>query len=698
MADTSGIARILIIEDDHFEAEHLKLQLLQAGHLIADVVSSGEAAIKRATEGGIDLMVVDIVLSGEIDGIDTVQQIHQFQNIPVIFLTAHANDELVYRAERTRPFAYLLKPYRQLELEFMVKMSLKRIQVEKELTAQKQAAENELFLAHEIIQSTNEGIIVTDKESNIIFINPAFSRITGYDADESIGQKPSFLSAKKHDKEFYLNMWSAITRFDHWQGEIWNRRKSGEIYPERLTVNPIYDADGQLKQYVGIFSDISNVKQTEKQLEHLAHHDPLTDLPNRLLLMTRLRYSLRTVARNKEMCAVLYIDLDRFKLINDSMGHSVGDTVLQAISSLFKEQIREADMVSRLGGDEFVVLLEGIKNPLDALLIAEKIIQSLETPLVINGTEFALTCSIGVATFPKDANTVEELLRNADSAMYQAKQAGQNNIVFYTEDMTRDAYQKIKLYTALRQAIVKKEFELYYQPQINMQSGVIHGVEALIRWNHPDKGLLAPAHFIQEAEDSGLIISIGEWVLHEACHTMQKWLNKGLDIQRISVNVSGQQLQRGSLLEHVEAALSQSGLSPERLEIELTETYAMDFIESHRQTFQALHDMGISISIDDFGTGASSLSRLKKLDINKLKIDRSFVMDIPQDKNDEAITRAIIVMGNSLGLSIIAEGVETLEQSRFLLEEGCQLGQGYRYSKPINKADFEEFARSFVLN
>jgi len=392
------------------------------------------------------------------------------------------------------------------------------------------------------------------------------------------------------------------------------------------------------------------------------------------------------------MCAVLYIDLDRFKLINDSLGHEVGDVVLQTVARRFESQVREADMVARLGGDEFVALLEGIADPIDASLIAQKIIQSLEQPVMVNDHRFAISCSIGIAIYPKDGNTVEDLLRDADSAMYQAKKMGMNNIVFYTEDMTRKAFKRIKLYSELRQALVQQEFRLYYQPQINIQSGALTGVEALIRWQHPDKGVMGPKHFIQEAEDTGLIIPIGEWVMHQACRDMKSWLDKGFKFGRVSVNVAGPQLQRGDLLAVVRRALEKENLKPQYLELELTETYAMELIESHMQTLNDLHEMGVSIAIDDFGTGTSSLSKLKNLHIDKLKIDRSFVMDIPMDKNDEAITRAIIGMSHTLGLSVIAEGVETKAQELFLTRENCLFAQGFLYSRPLDILQFEIFA------
>lgn len=684
--------RILIVEDDALEAAHLSLHLQQAGHRVVGVVESGEQAIVRAEQGGIDLMMVDIVLSGEIDGIDAVQNIREQHDIPAIFLSAHVNDELLQRAEKARPFGYLLKPYRQREMEFMIAMSLVRAQFERDLMAQRHAAEASLHEAYAVIQHTHEGVVVVDLDNTIISVNPAFTYISGYEAAEVIGQKLPVLAANEHAGVFYSDISSSVQRDGHWQGEIKNQRKNNDSYPAWLTIDPIYDSAGSLKQYVVMLTDITQVKRTEAELERLAHHDALTGLPNRLLLMSQLRHSLLTASRNQLISAVLYIDLDRFKLINDSLGHDVGDQVLQIIADRFKSQLREVDMVARLGGDEFVVLLDGIEDSLSALMVAEKLISSLEKPVKVNQNDFILTASIGIAIYPKDGRTGDELLRDADSAMYRAKRAGQNNIVFYAEEMTEEANHRLQLVNELRAGLMNEEFELYYQPLVNMQTGVICGAEALIRWHQPERGLVGPAGFIQEAEESGLILPIGEWVLLDACCTMQSWLKQGIDFGRISVNVAGPQLQNDCLLPMVKAALEQSALAPTKLELELTETFAMELIESHTDTLESLQSLGVNIAIDDFGTGASSLSRLKYLHIDKLKIDRSFVMDIPEDKDDRAISRAIIALADALGLSVIAEGVETEAQKQFFLEVGCQQAQGYLFSKPLTKGDFETFA------
>lgn len=684
-------ASILIIEDDALEAEHLKLHLQQTGHHVVDAVATGEQAIIRAQQGDIDLMMVDIMLAGEIDGVDTVQQIRQQQDIPTIFLSAHVSDELLQRAEKVRPFGYLLKPYRQREMEFMVSMSLARAKFERDLMAQRQAAESKLNDAYAVIQHTHEGVVMVDMDNNITSVNPAVTRITGYEAAELVEQKISVLAGSDTARGFYASVAGVIQRSGHWQGEVENRRKSNVGYPAWLTIDPIYGPDGSTTQYVIILSDITQTKQAEDELERLAHHDPLTGLPNRLLLMTQLRHSLYSASRNQRISAVLYIDLDRFKLINDSLGHDMGDRVLKDIARRFESQLREIDMVARIGGDEFVVLLEDIDDPLDAFLVAEKMVRSLLMPVQINEHEFLLTCSIGIATYPKDGSSVEELLRDADSAMYRAKKAGPNTITFYTEEMTEEANHRLKLLNDLRLGLVNKEFELYYQPQINIQTGALCGAEALIRWHHPERGFTGPTDFILEAEESGLILPIGEWVLQEACSTMKTWLEQGIDFGKISVNVAGPQLQSGHLSVVVNQALQQSGLSPERLELELTETYAMELIQSHSDTMNSLHSLGVNIAIDDFGTGTSSLSRLKNLHIDKLKIDRSFVVDIPEDKEAVAIARAIIALAASLGLSAIAEGVETKEQQHFFLNEDCNLAQGYLFSKPLTKTDFETF-------
>lgn len=690
---TPNANRILIVEDDHLEAEHLALLLDNAGHRVAGVVSSGEACLQFLADHPVDLMIVDILLEGELDGIDTVARSNTAYGVPVIYLTAHVSDESLRRAERTQPFAYLLKPYRQRELEFMVKMALTRHEVETQLRTERAAAQADLHRAQDVIDSTLEGVMITDADQTIVSVNPAFSQITGYSPDQALGQTPRLLRSNVHDQDFYDAMHQSLDRTGHWQGEIWNRRRSGEIYPQWLTVTAMRDDDGEVTHYAGIFSDLTEMKRSEARFQHLAHHDPLTDLPNRLLLNTRLNYVLHSSARRQGICAVLFMDLDNFKLVNDSLGHALGDRALKEVADRFRTVLRETDMVARLGGDEFVVLLEEIAAPIDASLVAEHLLTALTAPIRLQDHEISLTASIGIATYPRDGLDGDTLVRNADAAMYQAKEKGRNSFQFYAPDMTDRALQRVQLFNALRQGIDQDEFELHYQPQIDLRTGRVCGVEALLRWHRPDLGLTLPGAFISEAESSGLIVPLGEWVLSTACAQMVAWRQAGADFPLMCVNVSAVQLQRADIVDTVRRILSDTGLPPEMLEIELTETHAMQLSDSHREALHTLQGMNVRIAIDDFGTGMSSLSRLKQMPVDKLKIDQSFVADIVSDRNDAAIVRSIIALAKSLDLEVIAEGIESSDQKHLLSRAGCQQGQGFVFSRPMPAREVAQYLK-----
>ncbi|MDH5710648.1 MAG: EAL domain-containing protein [Gammaproteobacteria bacterium] len=543
----------------------------------------------------------------------------------------------------------------------------------------------QLIQSQAVFKSTIEGIMITDLSLEIIAVNPAFTAITGYTEEDALGNTPRLLQSKYHDEAFYRELWSILKKNGSWQGEVWNRRKNGEVYPEWLTINIVRDDDGNPVNYIGVFSDISQLKQSQTELEFMAHHDPLTALPNRLLFHDRLKHAIDRARRNNNKMAVLFLDLDRFKHINDSLGHTIGDQMLMKVSQRFKHQIREEDTVARLGGDEFVILIEDLDDSDMAAVLAEKISKSLEEPFSIHSYELVVGVSIGISLFPRDGTTVEELLRNADSAMYHAKELGRNTYQFYTQALTDHALEHLLLGGQLRKAIEQDELVLYYQPQVDLKSGSIIGIEVLVRWQHPEQGMIMPEQFVYLAEETNLIIPLGEWVLHHACAQAQAWLGSGIDFGHISVNIAGPQILRSDLLEVVGKILDETGLPAERLELEITET----FIMAHKDRVAidlllALRKLGISLAIDDFGTGYSSLAYLKQLPVNKLKIDRSFVKDLPDDENDAAITRAVIALGHSMLYTIVAEGVESEAQRNFLVREGCEHGQGFYYSEPVD--------------
>jgi len=549
-------------------------------------------------------------------------------------------------------------------------------------------AEARLRQAASVFSSTEEGVVITDPGGVIIDVNPAFTEITGYSRAEAIGKNPRILRSDRQDAAFYAALWQSLNTTGRWQGEIWNRRKSGEIYPEWLTINAVRDEDAQLVNYVAVFSDISGIKQSQAQLAHLAHHDPLTGLPNRLLFHDRLGHALSRADRDGSKLAVLFIDLDRFKHINDSLGHLAGDGLLQEVARRLTSAVRREDTVARMGGDEFTLLLEDLRRPEDAAVLARKLLEALGDPYAIAGRELFVTASVGISLYPRDGRSAEDLVRNADAAMYQAKDAGRNGYHFYTPELTAAALQRVHLEADLRRALGRGELVVHYQPQIELGSGRLIGAEALVRWRHPEQGLLAPDRFIHLAEDTGLIIELGELVLRAACRQAMDWLASGVPIERVAVNVSAQQVQRSDFVGTVRDVLADTGLPPRHLELEVTETFIMGQAEEGIRALHQLREMGVRLAVDDFGTGYSSLGYLKRLPIHMLKIDRSFVSELHGDSEDLAIAKAVIALGRTLGLQVIAEGVEHDDQAGLLLAEGCHYAQGYLFGRPVEGADF----------
>lgn len=555
--------------------------------------------------------------------------------------------------------------------------------------SQRKEAEKQLQLAAKVFESTLEGVTIVDADGKILTVNSAFTDITGYSEEDVIGKNPNILKSGLHDDLFYKDMWASINKKGDWRGEIWNKRKNGEIFPVWLAINTLRDEHGQLTNYVGVFGDISVIKTTEQRLEHLAHHDPLTNLPNRLLFQLRLEHAIKQASRNHANLALLFIDLDHFKEVNDSLGHAVGDKLLQSAATLLLDVVRQDDTVARLGGDEFLVLMERIDEPQDAAIVAVKLIEKLQKPFVIDGHELFVTGSIGISIYPEQGEDVDTLIKNADAAMYRTKELGRNGFQFFSDSLTEIAQARQVLQTSLRHALERNEFRLHYQPQVALGSYQIVGMEALIRWDHPETGMVPPNQFIPFAEETGLIEPIGQWVLLEACRQAVTWQASGLPPVMMSINLSAIQLEQTDIVSLVADTLAETGLDPKYLELEITESLLMKHAEQTIGTLKALKALGVTIAIDDFGTGYSSLSYLKRFPVDKLKIDRVFICDLPEDQDDIAITRAIIALGRSLHLTLIAEGVEEPAQYQFLLDEGCDQLQGYLYSPPVPAKDME---------
>ncbi|MCC6072983.1 EAL domain-containing protein [Massilia sp. GCM10020059] len=548
--------------------------------------------------------------------------------------------------------------------------------------SERKQAEEKLRLSATVLEHIADGVMVVDTERRIVAVNPAFTQITGYTEYEALGHPASITRSERHEQSFHESMWAELNSVGFWRGEIWNRRKNGEVYPEWLTVSAVRDSKGRITHYVGVFSDITAVKESQEKLDHMAHHDPLTALPNRLLFHDRLQHALQRAGRLDEQLAVLFIDLDRFKNVNDTLGHHVGDELLIQVAGALSARLREGDTLARLGGDEFIVLLENVDGAYGAGLVAEKLMAMFEQPFIVSDYELFVTGSVGISLYPNDATDLNMLIRNADVAMYQAKARGRNGYQFYAPSMTGEGVERLRLEAMLRRSIEKNEIFLNYQPQVEIDTGRLIGVEALVRWNSPELGVVPPFRFIPLAEDIGFISQLGKWVLYEACRQMIRWEEQGLSVPKIAVNLSVKQFERGSIATMVADVLAETGLDPQRLQLEVTESVIMNTGDA-LAFINDLHAIGVGLAIDDFGTGYSSLAYLKQMPVQTLKIDRSFIKDISTDINDEAITIAIIQLGKSLNLSVIAEGVETAEQAEFLLRHGCNLAQGYYYSRPV---------------
>lgn len=542
-----------------------------------------------------------------------------------------------------------------------------------------------------VFESSSEVVIITDLQGIIQSVNDAFTRVLGYQPEEAIGRNPSFLKSGRHDTAFFEEMWRSIISEGIWQGEIWNRRKDAEIFPAWLTIKTVYDGEGRPTHYVGVIADISVIKRSQEELEHLAHHDPLTGLPNRLLFDALVIHALDGARREQSQAALLVLDLDRFKNINDSYGHQLGDTILRTVADRLQQVLRDQYMLARLGGDEFCVLIEQLEDEQQAANVATMIQEALAAPIAAGNREFYLSASIGICLFPQDGADPAKLLRNADTAMYRAKEAG-GGFQFYAPDHTSRIRERLTLEASLRKAIERGELRLNYQPQVSLATGEVTGVEALARWTSPEFGLVPPGKFIPIAEESGLIMPLGEWVLEDACHQMRRWCDQGIAIPRMAVNLSALQIERSDIVGLVRRVLDKSGLTPDRLELEITEGYILQQTELAITTLKQLRDLGVTIAIDDFGTGFSSLSYLHRLPIDRLKIDRSFVHEIGSGSRAAQVAQAIISLGQALGLAIIGEGVEQPVHAETLRGWGCQEGQGFLYSPAVEPTVLELFS------
>lgn len=795
---------LMLVEDERVVAFDLKNQLQSFGYRVGAMVASGEQAVIRVADVAPDLVLMDIHLEGAMDGVEAAIKIQANHNVPVIYLTAFAEDDTLNRALESHPFGYLVKPWDVRELHATIQMALARREVEREVEKSEQRLklaldsaslgviewlpqENRLsgdgrlgslfgnnampidetytdFLAridteyrgriidtlqraldtgeavriefrttahsdnprmleanvkahplanarqrivgvlrdvterHQtedslrrssvVFHNAAEAIVIIDPDCRINSVNAAFSRITGYSEQDARGLDVDVLLRVRRDQPDCKHLYAKLASIGdpgYWQGKIDCRRRNGEHFPAWQSLSVVRSANGEVRNYVVAFSDVSEIHAVERKLDHLAHHDPLTGLPNRLLLNDRIQQSIELARRDHQCFLLLFLDLDSFKVINDTLGHGEGDELLCVVANRLRATLRATDTIARLGGDEFVILASST-SPGYAAELAQKILDSLNAPIVLNADTVTVSASIGIATFPGDGDDRHKLMRAADIAMYSAKAAGRNRYQFYSQDMAERTAQRLHIEQGLRRAIDADHLLLFYQPQVDLAHGSIVGVEALVRWVHPEAGMISPVQFIPVAEESGVIERLGRWVLERACLEIGGLHDSNGRQLRLAVNVSSREFMRADFVDTVRNTLAKTGFPPSALELEITES-TLQVIDRSREILSELKALGIAIAIDDFGTGYSSLSVLRDLPIDRIKIDRSFIHEHSFNADGIAIVKAIVSLAASLRMEIIVEGIENPEQAEILARMGCDQGQGYLYGRPTAPVD-----------
>ncbi len=685
--------KILLIEDDAIMGGLLQMHLQKRGHTVSYFVD-GESGWDAYQNQDFPLVVLDWLLPG-MDGLEVCRKIRSHPkglDSLILIITACTGADELEQILAAGADDYLAKP---VEVGLLnVRLSIVEHRIASLIRQRK--TEAELRIAAVAFES-QESLLITAPDSTILRVNQSFVEETGYTSEEIIGQNPRLFRSGHHDADFYRVMWDTIKRTGKWQGEVWDRRKNGEIYPKWLTISAVKGRDGQITNYVGSHIDISERKAAEGRAQYLAYHDSLTGLYNRFSLNESLTQALSAADRNKETVALMLLDLDNFKAINDTLGHAMGDLLLVDVAKRLCASVRQSDFVARLGGDEFIVMLTELETMNDVAYVAEKILNNVSQPYSIEGHELRTSTSIGICFYPDDATDCQDLIKNADVAMYHAKSRGRSNYQFFNEEMQQVALRRICIECDLRIALEKKQLLLYYQPQLDLRSGKLVGVEALIRWQHPEKGLVSPVEFIPVAEETGLIVPIGDWVLQEACRQLAEWRANGIVHINMSVNLAASQFADAALPGRIQQIIAEYELPPGSLDLEVTESMTMRSPTEAVEMMKALTGYGQSLSIDDFGTGYSSLSYLKLFPISTLKIDRSFVKDIETDMNDASICDITVLLAHKLGMKVVAEGVETEAQLKYLLSIGCEKIQGYLISKPLPADQATSFIRNYSL-
>jgi diguanylate cyclase (GGDEF)-like protein/PAS domain S-box-containing protein len=713
---------VLIVEDTPASLKLLSDLLTEAGYYVRQA-PNGELALWTAQSRPPELILLDIRMPG-IDGFEVCRRLKaspELNQVPVIFLSAQHDTDDKVRGFALGGVDFIAKPFQAEEIlartdahvrlgRAQKALAEERAHLEQRVTErttelaqlaqslekeveQRRANEEFLRLASRVFEATLDAIVVTDRAGDIVATNPAFTKISGYTAEEVIGRSVGLLHAGEQDAAAFQMLSQSLQNTGHWSGEIVARRKNGDTYPGLLSVSVVRDTDGHAQNFVVVFMDITERKAEQHLIDFLSYHDALTGLPNRLLARQRFEQLDAAAKREGKCVAVMCLDLDRFKSINDSYGPQVGDKALQVVARFLTETVREGDTVTRQGGDEFQIILQDDPQFDDTLALAQKILAGLRKELVIDGQQISLTSSIGIAVSPTDGGDLDELVRNADTALFRAKEIGRDNYAFFTERMDAEIRDKLAIQGQLRGAIARDEFEVHYQPQMCLKTGIMVGAEALLRWDNPVLGKVPPNRFIPLAEEYGLVNAIGEWVLESVCAQIKVWHDQGLGDIKVSVNLSAGQFANDSTVPYVESTLRKFGIAPEYLGLEITEGTVMGDPNKAVAALRRLKDIGVNISLDDFGTGYSSLSYLKRFPIDVLKIDKSFVDDVTTSANDAAIALSVISLAHNLNMRVIAEGVETREQVAFLTARGCDEMQGYYFSRPIGADAFTALLR-----
>ena len=699
-------ASILVVDDNPAKLLAL-VSVLEPLQQTIVTAGSGQDALRCLLEREFAVILLDVQMP-IMDGFETARLIRsrrQSESTPIIFVTAYSRGETdMEEGYSLGAVDFIFTPIvpkilcakvsvfvdlhhkieaikrHEEQLEIVVRQRTAALTAE---IAERKQAEIAIRKLSSAIEKVADSIFITDTNGVIEYINSAFEVVTGYRREEVMGKTPRIIKSGKHDERFYQQIWEALLRGEIYRNVFINRRKDGALYHEAMTITPLTDENGTITHYISSGKDISENIENQERLHHLAHHDALTGLPNRTLFVERLKHALIRAERHKSSVAVMFLDMDRFKFVNDTLGHEAGDRLLQAMSTRLLGCVREGDTVARFGGDEFAGFLNDVAAPQDVAPIVAKFLDALVPPFMIDGQELFITGSIGISLYPDDGTDTQTLMKNADTAMYRAKQQGGNVSEFYHAGMNAHAHTRLNLETGLRRALERKEFVLHYQPQVDVQSGVAIGFEALIRWNRPDSEQTSPAEFIPLLEETGLILPVGEWMLQAACAQHQAWREAGLPPLRMAVNISSRQFNGKDLMETLTRVMQETGMPAEFLELEITESVMMKNADPDIEALKSLRALGMRFAVDDFGTGYSSLTYLKRFPINILKIDKAFIRDITADADDAAIVRAITTMAHSLGLKTVAEGVETREQLEFLRAHKCDFAQGYYFSRPL---------------